>query len=72
MITLILCCKDCTKRQLGCHSTCSDYIREKEEHDKTKSEIDRKRRADREMFYYGLEQKSKTLKLQRRRKKNVW
>ena len=72
MITLILGCKACTKRQLGCHSTCEDYIREKEEHDKTKSEIDRKRCADREMFYYSLEQKSKTLKLQRRRKKNVW
>lgn len=33
VIKMIKCCKDCKKRQLGCHSTCKDYIREKSEHD---------------------------------------
>lgn len=26
MIVLITCCKDCEKRQIGCHSTCEEYI----------------------------------------------
>lgn len=25
----IKCCKDCTKRHVGCHSECQDYITEK-------------------------------------------
>ena len=25
----IKCCKDCTKKKLGCHSDCGDYIVEK-------------------------------------------
>lgn len=30
---MIYCCKDCTKRCLGCHSTCEGYIAQKAEHD---------------------------------------
>lgn len=25
----IKCCKDCTKRYIGCHSNCDDYLKEK-------------------------------------------
>ena len=24
----IRCCKDCTRRHVGCHGTCEDYIQE--------------------------------------------
>ncbi len=27
----ITCCKDCTRRQLGCHATCKDYIKQRKE-----------------------------------------
>jgi len=26
-------CKDCSKRHVGCHSTCTDYLNAKREHD---------------------------------------
>lgn len=26
----IKCCKDCDHREIGCHATCEDYIRESE------------------------------------------
>lgn len=26
-------CKDCPKRQMGCHDRCPDYLKEKAEHD---------------------------------------
>lgn len=34
-------CKDCDKRFPGCHSSCPDYIAEKEKHDKEKAERDK-------------------------------
>lgn len=30
------CCKDCTERVLGCHSTCERYINECEERERLK------------------------------------
>lgn len=30
-------CKDCTKREVGCHAWCEDYIKEKAEHEKAKA-----------------------------------
>lgn len=32
-------CKDCTKRELGCHSWCPDWEKEHEEHRKEKEAI---------------------------------
>lgn len=34
------CCKDCTKRIVGCHGKCKDYKEYKEEIDKHKKEIE--------------------------------
>lgn len=28
---MVRCCKDCEKREVGCHSTCEEYIRQSEE-----------------------------------------
>lgn len=52
----IFCCKDCVppKRDLHCHSTCEDYIREKAEYDKKKVEIDAKRHASMSMRDYEI------------------
>ena len=41
----IRCCKDCTRRHVGCHGTCEDYIQEKSDYDKCKDEEYRKRKA---------------------------
>ena len=32
------CCLDCPRRKISCHSTCPDYIKEKEKHDATEKE----------------------------------
>ena len=37
----IKCCVDCTKRELGCHSTCEEYLKQKAKRD----EMNEKRRA---------------------------
>lgn len=39
-------CKDCTKRQLGCHSTCKDYIEWNKAHLKEKARLQEKERLD--------------------------
>lgn len=31
-------CKDCDHREVGCHSTCPDYIRERAEHERERME----------------------------------
>lgn len=31
---MINCCKGCTRRMINCHSTCTDYITQKEENDR--------------------------------------
>lgn len=34
MAMKITCCKDCTKRHIGCHASCEDYIKQKTELDR--------------------------------------
>ena len=36
-MTSIKCCKDCTKRYIGCHSDCERYNKEKSDSDKYKA-----------------------------------
>ena len=43
----IMCCNNCTKRYVGCHSNCKDYILEKEKIEKIRQ--DRMREND---LYY--------------------
>lgn len=33
------CCKNCTKRTHGCHSTCPDYIAAKEEAERVRQQL---------------------------------
>lgn len=63
----IFCCRDCAppKRSLYCHSTCEDYIREKDEYDKKKAEVDAKRYADSNMRDYEI---SVARRIKRRKK----
>ena len=42
----IKCCKDCTKRHAACHSTCSDYKREKKAWDERKEKIEKSKNKD--------------------------
>ena len=50
----ITCCKDCQKRQVGCHSKCVDYIFEKAAHEERKAEqykeVLTQRRLDDELY----------------------
>ena len=39
----IKCCKNCQKRNTGCHSSCSDYIIEKVFYEADKAERDKKK-----------------------------
>ena len=43
---MIYCCKGCEapKRYPGCHSVCQEYLEQKAEYDKRKTELDEKRR----------------------------
>lgn len=45
----IKCCKNCTKRNTGCHSTCPDYIIEKAFY-----EAQREERKEKDLVGYGL------------------
>lgn len=39
-------CKDCTRRRLGCHGNCEDYIKEKSEHEKEREYIRSRKAVD--------------------------
>ena len=39
MLIGIVCCRKCTKRYVGCHSTCQDYILEKEKIEYIRQEV---------------------------------
>lgn len=39
-----MCCKDCTKRTLGCHSKCEEYLAEKAK----RQELNDKRRKEKD------------------------
>jgi hypothetical protein len=45
----IKCCKDCSKKQVGCHSSCADYIIEKAFY-----EAQREERTEKNLIRYGL------------------
>ena len=45
----IKCCKDCIKKQPGCHSSCSDYIIEKAFY-----EAQREEQTKKNLIRYGL------------------
>lgn len=38
-------CKDCQKRKVGCHSTCKEYLREKEARKKVKEKQNAEKEA---------------------------
>ncbi len=38
----INCCKDCTKREVGCHAYCSEYLTQKRINDEEREKIRRK------------------------------
>lgn len=41
-------CKDCTKRQLHCHSTCKEYLEAKEKHEAAAAAERKAKKAERE------------------------
>ena len=41
------CCRDCTKRKVGCHGTCKDYQEWLEEH----KELKKKAKINERKFY---------------------
>ena len=45
-------CKNCTKRHVGCHSTCETYHKEKKEYDLREKEIGHREKMDREFDRY--------------------
>lgn len=41
----IKCCKNCTERYIGCHSSCERYLKEKEVHEHISDEHNRENNA---------------------------
>lgn len=41
------CCKNCTKREVGCHGKCEAYIKECAEYQRCKDEIKKAKESDR-------------------------
>ena len=35
----IWCCRECKERQMGCHSTCEKYLKQREEWEQVKDKI---------------------------------
>lgn len=60
-------CKNCNKRQIGCHSTCKEYIDWKTERDRVNEIARKKRQAEAEMIDAKVRACEKT-----RRKKKRW
>lgn len=48
---LTICCKDCTKRYVGCHSKCKDYKQFKIENEKKRKYINESRDATNQIAY---------------------
>lgn len=42
-MSAIKCCKDCTDRHVGCHSTCKRYIDEKAAYEEKQVEVRKKK-----------------------------
>ena len=52
-------CKDCTKREIGCHSHCEDYIQSREKHKEVKGNIEKNKAMDRVHKEYVIAQKAR-------------
>lgn len=61
----ISCCKDCDNREIGCHSTCEKYIKEKKVRDDEKIEIHKNMRKDRFVTHTLIENKRRIKKMSR-------
>lgn len=46
----IKCCQNCTQREVGCHSRCPTYLAEKQEHNETKNEIRKYKKAYSDLY----------------------
>lgn len=42
-MSIIKCCYKCPNREVGCHSVCADYIREKAENDAIRERINKQK-----------------------------
>lgn len=56
-------CKDCPNRVVGCHSTCEQYIKYKEEQESVR----RSRRAESEKHVYAIQSIMERKRKRRRR-----
>ncbi len=64
---MIKCCKGCTKRKVGCHSSCAIYHLEKSEHE-AKREKDKR---EREIFYGVSGQRHRKIEQCAKRRKGI-
>jgi len=64
---MINCCKDCQNRTVGCHGTCTENIRQKEEHIKHCIEIEEIRTKERHARDYVI---AATRQMKKSRKTN--
>ncbi len=57
-------CKDCIKRELGCHSTCEKYINAKKEWETEKNKIyvEKGKTADYDNYHFEAVRKRKATK----------
>lgn len=55
----IHCCKDCTDRQIGCHSTCEKYIQSKEEHEEKRAFLREQKQKQTSYISYVAEVKQR-------------
>lgn len=53
-------CKGCTRRTVGCHSTCKDYIKEKNKHNKKMREYRKSVGLTPVDYQYNVEPKAKS------------
>lgn len=58
----ITCCKDCTKRYLGCHGKCEEYKAEVENHKTHQSKIRAEKDKDNQAIFYAIENTRKIRK----------
>lgn len=49
------CCKDCPKRDIGCHATCQTYIVAKEQHEEERKRCKLEREVDN--YQYSVQNK---------------
>lgn len=61
---MIRCCKGCVppKRSIRCHSTCPEYLEEKERHDQFNKLKDEKKKKEDGLIEYEIKSKNRTIK----------